>query len=457
MKELSQGGRLGGKNLLTEMLYRANIPIACGSRCDALHPMVLQGAHVGNAFMLKFAAFVHLGRQAALPVLRVLSAVLIILGLAGCATIPPPTRVPQAHADVYYGGVYLLAGTVNDIKPRFPALYAETTTATGSAFTDAIRDVIKGEQGKFSKISLRGFLGELAPDDAIIAACGFTGEKYFSESVDLGGENVRNVRNVRAYLGGALLLQNFKRGVIGASDIKLLACYPFSLTCIGLVRPGESVEDAGGRLLLDDKTGLRSDTFRNIVSELAGHVAPVTGLGATLQIRNIGLNTAVAEFIADKFGGSEKEFKQWLAGELGAQLAKQIGVPIIPYVEDTSTRPMAQMMQNAMAYMIQLPAPDFVMDIDLAGFSNVMVKQTATESLWVYGAYAKFTVCEAGSGIVCWQKNLKAGVPKRIAVTQTSIDQSVAKFSALLELLRAVPQDMLADPKARPIIDACLK
>ena len=450
----THGGEPGGKNRLTGMLYRANMPTVGGNRCEAFHSLVLQGAHVENAFSLMFAGIRTMGRQFALPEFRVLSAVLIIFSLVGCATKPPPKRVCQADADVYYGGVYLLAGTVADIKPRFPALYSEWPSATGAEIKEDVRDVIKSEKNRFSKILLRGFSGDLAPDDAVIAACGFSGEKYFSESVVLGGENVCNVR---AYLGGSLLLQHFKRGVNGVSDIKLLACYPFSLTCIGLVKPGESPVDAGGKLLLNGETGLRSDSFRHIISGLACNVAPVTGLGATLQIRNMGTSPAVNEFVAEMFGGNEKEFKQWFAGELGAQLAKQIGLPIIPTMEDTSNRNMAQMLENGMAYNIQLPAPHFFMDIELAGFSNVMAKQTATESLWVYGAYAKFTVCEAVSGLVIWQKDLKAGVPKRIARTQASIDQSAAKFSALLELLKAVPRDMLADEKARPILDACLK
>jgi hypothetical protein len=379
-----------------------------------------------------------------------LPAIALLVLLAGCATPPPPQRVIQADADVYYSGMSLVAGTMAAIPPRFPVLYR---------YADGVkvitRDAIKKQTDSFSQISLLGFGGELAEgDEAIGLVCAFTGEKYFSKAAVIGGEEIQNVT---AYLGGALMLQRSKIQANQSTDVQLLACYPFRIICLGLVESGKSPVSAGGKLLLGSEIGLRSDAFQSVIQGLAGKVAPVTGLGATMQVRNINIGEGSSQLIADKFEGDENEFRQWLAGELGAQLATQIGVPVIPYAEDTSTRKMAQMMENGVAYNIRLPEPDFVVDFDLAGFSKAKAKETVSESLWVYGAYGQFTISEADTGRVRWQKEIKAGVPTKIAATQTLVDQSFAQFSALLKLLGTLPGDLLADKTARPILDACLK
>lgn len=385
-----------------------------------------------------------------------LTAMLFFCGLlSGCATKPPPQRVAQMNADVYYGGVCLVAGSTNDIKTRFPELSAMMESPAGEKLKEDVRDRFKAAKESFSKINLVGFSDELAGNDSVVMACGFTGEKYFSETGVLGE---KEVRNVTAYLGGTLLLQSFeKQGDGGTYNIKLLACYPFSMICIGLAGDNESPQVAGGRLMAGNQIGLGSDSLDKILKGLAGKVAPVTGLGATMQIRNVAVAEKATRFVGVKFDGSNNDFQQWLAGELGAQLSRQIGLSIIPYVEDTSSRNLAVMLENGSSRNITLPQPDFILDIEILGFSKTMAKATASESLWVYGAYSRVSIKEAGSGAVRWQKEIKAGVPKKIAATQTVIDHSGAEFSALIALLEAVPADLLADPNARPLLNSCLK
>ena len=351
--------------------------------------------------------------------------------------------------DVYYGGVYLIAGTQDGIKPRFPALYTETASLQATA-----REGVKARKDAFSKIMLRGFSGDLAPDDAVVMGCAFTGERYFSEVAMV---DASEIRNVRAYLGGELLLQHFIRNGSGGTDIKLLACYPFSLTCIGLVPSGQQPTDVGGKLLLGKDIGVGSEAFRQILDSLAGKIAAVTGLGATMQIRSVTIAPKADDFVAKTFGSNPKEFSQWLAGELGAQLSKQIGIPLIPYAEDTSSRKMAQMMESGSAYNITLPEPQYTVDVELQGFSRAKAKETTAESAWVYGAYAKFVIKETASGKVRWEKDVKAGVVKKIAATQTQVDHNVAEFSALTALLEEMPRVFLADKDARPLIESCLK
>ena len=373
----------------------------------------------------------------------------LVLCLSGCVTPPPPQRVVLTKPDVYYGGVYLIAGTQDGIKPRFPALYSETASLQATA-----REGVKSRKDAFSKIMLRGFSGDLAPNDAIIMGCAFTGERYFSESAVIDSDEVRNVR---AYLGGELLLQHFIRNGSGGTDIKLLACYPFSLTCIGLVPSGQQPKDVGGNLLLGKEIGLGSDAFRQVLDALAGKVAAITGLGATMQIRTVTIAHKADAFVAKTFGSDPREFSQWLAGELGAQLSKQVGIPLIPFAEDTSSRKMAQMMESGSAYNITLPEPQYTVDVELQGFSRAKAQETRSESAWVYGAYAKFVVRESATGKVQWEKEIKAGVVKKIAATQTMVDHSMAEFSALSALLEKMPRVFLADESARPLIESCLK
>ena len=382
-----------------------------------------------------------------------MAVICFVILISGCATPKAPQRVQQVNADVYYGGLYLIAGSVDAIPQRFPALY-DKVSPVGSPVKTNIRNLIGTERPSFHKINLKGFDGDLAPDDAIIMANGLTGEKYFSEATMLADSEVKNFN---AYLSGALLLQHFKKKPEGGFDINLLACYPYSITIKGLVDDSSTPMNSGGQALLDELLGEKSEDYKGLIKVIAGNVAPVTGLGSTIQVRNISVSEKLSDFVTKVFGGSEKDLKQWVAGEIGAQLSKQIGMPVIPYAEDTSSRKLAQMMESGEAYNIALPPPDYVVDIELLGFARAKQKETATEALWAYGAYVKFAISETATGIQRWQIKTKAAIPKRTWVGQTEVDHSVAEFHALLAVLEQIPKDLLADKKAKSLVESFLK
>lgn len=379
---------------------------------------------------------------------------LALLVLTACSTPDvPPQRVARVDQDVFYGGVYLLAGKQDDIPRRFPSLY-DPLLGTDPSLRFQLRDFIGDNAGAFSRVNLKGFSGELAPDNAIVMALAFNAERSFSESVVLGNDEIRNVR---AYVGGAFLLQSFRRRPEGGFDIQLLGCFPFSHSCVDLVGAGASVEDAAATALLSSELGLFSPGFNRVLTNIAQRVVPVTGLGATMQIRSVGIDEKATGFVAQQFSGSEGDFGHWLAGELGAQLAGRIGIPIIPYAEDPSSRNLAQMLESGEAFNIRLPEAGFAVDVVLHGFSREMARQTASESMWVYGAYATISIAEAQTGVVRWSQYVRAGSLKRIAATQTSVDHGAAEFEALLQLLAKIPDELLKDRAARSIVDACLR
>jgi hypothetical protein len=379
---------------------------------------------------------------------------LAVLLLNGCATSDvSPKRVERVDQDIFYGGVYLLAGTQDDIPYRFPSLYGPLL-GSDTSLRFGIRDFVDQNSDAFSRVNLKGFGGELAPDDAIVMAFAFNAEKSFTESVMLLDDEVQNVR---AYVGGAFLLQSFKRRAEGGFDIQLLGCFPFSFSCLDLVQSSASVQEAAAAAILNPELGLMSAGFNRIITNIAQRVAPVTGLGASMQIRSVSVDEKAASFVAQQFGDSDRDFAHWLAGELGAQLASKVGIPIIPYAEDPSSRNLAQMLESGEAFNIRLPEPDFAVDVELQGFSRAMARQTASESMWVYGSYATIRIVEAQTGVERWSKDVKAGALKRIAATQTVVDHSAAEFSALLELLAKIPDELMEDRLARPIVEACLR
>ncbi|MEI6514230.1 MAG: hypothetical protein WCO51_13305, partial [bacterium] len=172
--------------------------------------------------------------------------------LAGCATKPPPKAITQVGSDVFFGGTYLVAGSMNDVKPRFPALSGEMSSPAWTELSDTVSGVFKNRSNEFTQIKLRGFDGVRAPDDAIVIGCGFTGEKHLITSFS---SKDGDRRIVTAYLSGGLFLQNFERSSDGASEVKLLRCYPFSLSCSSEVPKGSSHVDVGGQLLLGAERG----------------------------------------------------------------------------------------------------------------------------------------------------------------------------------------------------------
>ncbi len=374
--------------------------------------------------------------------------------LFGCATNPQSLdRVTRVNQDVYYGGVYLLAGSHNDIPQRFPNLYT-SITKPDSRLPLELSSLLSHKTDSFTEVNLKGFKGELAPDDGVIMAFSFSSERIFTESVLLMGYEATNLR---VFLSGAFILQSFQRNQTGGFNVQLLGSFPFSYSAIDLVQHGEKINDRAEKVILGEELGVLSSEFQEMLANLAPRVVPVTGLGATLQVRTITTDDKVHQFMDTQFDSSESEFSHWLAGEIGAQLASQIGMPIVPYAEDSSTRNLAVMMQSGEAFNIHLPQPDFVMDISIAGFSRRLARETTTEVVWVYGAYGTFRIIEAHTGIVRWEKDVRDGVLKRVTRSQVNIDHGAAEFSALLQLLSKVPTELKEDPDARRLLENFLR
>jgi len=387
--------------------------------------------------------------------LRILTILVAIpLLFAGCQTrMPALKRVERQNETVHYGGMRLIASSMANISERFPALSASQEQMTSDS--SYVRDVISNNRDCFSSINLMGFEGELATGNAVVMACAFTGEKYFSEGVTLSG---CEINNVIATVNGEFILQNYTRNANDEYDVKVLSSYPFSFTCVGLLEPGEVAEEAGGDLLLGEELGLRSDKFLDMIKQLGPQIAPVTGLGASMQVRTVEVGPKAERFVNELFEGNRRGFAQWLAGEMGAQLAKDIGIPRVPYVENTATRRLAMLtMEDGRASEISLPEPAYYIDIRLDGFSKKKVEENAAEKLWLYGAYAHITIVEAASGRVLWQKSLREGIYKKTATLQTVISHEVAQFYALLKLFQELPTVLENDREIRPVINSCLK
>jgi hypothetical protein len=95
--------------------------------------------------------------------------------------------------------------------------------------------------------------------------------------------------------------------------------------------------------------------------------------------------------VAPEFYRSHPEgFKAYLAGQFGAQLAKNHNISVLPYLRDAAVGQMAlQFTTGAEVLNLEIPKASYYFDLDLQGFKRVLHKETAAERAYIYGCFFK--------------------------------------------------------------------
>lgn len=115
-----------------------------------------------------------------------------------------------------------------------------------------------------------------------------------------------------------------------------------------------------------------------------------SNIGASVQVRQVNLDARALSVAPATYRSQPDVFKAYLAGQFGAQLAKNHGISVLPYAKDAAVDTMAlQFTTRTEVRNLAIPKASYCFDLDLQGFKRVLHKETAAERAYIYGCFFK--------------------------------------------------------------------
>jgi hypothetical protein len=124
-------------------------------------------------------------------------------------------------------------------------------------------------------------------------------------------------------------------------------------------------------------------------------------------------------------------------------------VSLLPYTKGEAIgSKMALRFSNGDTVNLNIPEPDFVLDLTVRGFKKIKAGENRAKIAWVYGSFVRVTLKQPDFDRVYFDIPFKFTVVKEVPVTQKSVDD----WSAFQESLFAFFSDFsrqVSDPSKK--------
>ncbi len=303
---------------------------------------------------------------------------------------------------------------------------------------------------KIKNIKIKGgnlVLGELAnlDDGSLILACCLDTELISVEQFDDGFKLVID-------LGAQALFFDY-------SSMKVVASYPIMVELIDYlpIEPDDKIiTNRIGDLLLSRKYNLNLfDDFIAILQK----IEIKKSYSSSLKVTDVLLEERAFSYLPPRFRNDPNNFKIFIAQNLGKFLSNNQGVSILPYTKgyDIGNK-IAVRFTDAKVFELDIPEPQFAIELTVRGFKKVCTDQKASGSCWVYGSFAKIKVFQPMLGKVYMDDKIKQGVSKIVPSTQKTVNDWPSYQNSLMALFNDTTKKFSTDSKytkVRKVIEKC--
>ena len=345
------------------------------------------------------------------------------LFLAVCTSAPA-----CAEVKVYYQGFAYLGDSINIEKNYRYTFSINKKDESGQFHLDKdLSGRIKSQH--FPNFDLR--IGEQAPDtkgSAIALAFALDGEY---KSI----EQIGNEYKVITELSVQALFFDYQNNM-------LINSYPIVVQYIDILDkyPTDSYFQKTVNQLYTE------DGEANIFSELIARLATVNlnrnGL-ARIQVSQVYLEDKALTVLPDLFINDQDNFRKYIASTFTGYLSKNQNVPILPYsVGHAIGNKMAFTVANGDVFKLDMPEPDYEIQLTVRGFKKALIEKTRVESAWAYGAYINIKVIEPMSGTSYIDTQFVNAASKTIPESQKTVDDWAAYREMLIGLFDSLTRQV---------------
>jgi hypothetical protein len=165
-----------------------------------------------------------------------------------------------------------------------------------------------------------------------------------------------------------------------------------------------------------------------------------------LRVRSVPVEDKAIVHLPASDPGSVRQFQTLVAQSFGKFLSLNQGVALLPYTKGEAIgSKMALTFANGDVFNLEIPSPDFAIDITVRGFKKAKAGQNHAKVAWVYGSYINLKVEQPDFQKVYTDLRVKNAAIKEVPVSQSDVDDWTAYQESLFSLF-----DKLAREVSKP-------
>jgi hypothetical protein len=169
--------------------------------------------------------------------------------------------------------------------------------------------------------------------------------------------------------------------------------------------------------------------------------------GARIGVEQVIIGEKATPHLPEFLRESPRAAQVMVAQSFSKFLSKNQRVSVLPYTKGHAIgNKMSARFSDGRVYTLEIPEPDYSVDLDLRGFKKVEFDKRSSGTSWIYGAYLGIKVYESLTQKVFAELSLKNGVTKLVPASQTSVDDWAAFQESLQSLMEETTQQ-IDDPK----------
>jgi hypothetical protein len=243
------------------------------------------------------------------------------------------------------------------------------------------------------------------------------------------------------------------------SNMKIVASYPVMVELIDYL-PNEPdrrvIQDRIRDLLLTQNYGLNLlDDFISILQK----IEIKKSYGSAMKVTDVIIEDKAFSHLPPRFKNDPANFKTFVAQNFGKFISNNQGVSILPYTKGSDIgNKMAVRFSDARVYDLEIPEPQFSIELTVRGFKKVCTDQKASGACWVYGSFARIKVHQPMLGKIYMDDKVKQGVSKIVPSTQKTVNDWPSFQNSLLALFNDTSKKLSTDKKykdVRKVIEKC--
>ncbi|WGL15623.1 hypothetical protein PVT68_12680 [Microbulbifer bruguierae] len=343
-----------------------------------------------------------------------------MLALILCASVRA-----DAETTLHYAGFSYL-GRAELIEKNFPYTHSvDASLPGGSRFDAALAEKMKRVQLADYGIAV-GKLASLQDQDAL-------GLTLALESEMVSVEQLAGQYKLLIQLSAQILIFDY-------AAMKIVATYPIDVQFNDLLENAPTYDDIRQRferLYFGDA----EINLLNLFVDRLGQITPNRKHQGFIKVVNVALSEQALTWSAEQL--SPQQLRQLLGQSFTRNLAVEQQVSVLPYSKGHAVgNKLALQYASGDAYMIEIPEPDYAVDIELRGLKKKHYSSGASGEAIIYAAQGQFTFYEPFSGTVFYQGRLHHAVVKKVPAGQQSIADWPSFRESILTLFQQVTRQL---------------
>ena len=143
-----------------------------------------------------------------------------------------------------------------------------------------------------------------------------------------------------------------------------------------------------------------------------------------IGVTNVNIEDRAIEVMPADLKKYQNAIKNLIAQTFSKRLSMHHNIAIVPYMEGQSIGNVMKLrfVQTDEVYSIQLPDPDYHININLKGFKKVLAKTSDVEDLFLYGSFLDFKILQPDLNKVYFDHGLRGVTKIKIPKGQSEIN-----------------------------------